>query len=46
MSLHHGVVGSIPTLVDVSLSKTLNPELLPVAGSTVYEYDMIVSRFG
>jgi len=26
-----GVGGSIPALVDVSLSKTLNPELLPVA---------------
>jgi len=41
-----GVGGSIPALVDVSLSKTLNPELLPVAVSTAYERNMIVSRFG
>jgi len=33
-------------LVDVPLSKTLNPELLPLAVSTVYERNMIVSRFG
>jgi len=31
-----GVGGSIPALVDVSLSRTLDPELLPVAASTVY----------
>jgi len=30
-SLNQGVGGSIPALVDVSLSKTLDPELLPVA---------------
>jgi len=41
-SFKKGVGGSIPALVDSSLSKTLNPELLPVAVSTVY---MIVSRF-
>jgi len=35
--LHQGVGGAIPALVDVSLSKTLNPELLPVAVFTVYE---------
>jgi len=35
-SFNQGVGGSIPALVDVSLSKTLNPELLPVAASTVY----------
>jgi len=34
------VGGSIPARVDVSLSKTLNPELLPVAVSTVYESNM------
>jgi len=28
---NQGVGGSIPALVDVSLSKTLNPEMLPVA---------------
>jgi len=44
-SFNQGVEGSIPALVDVSLSKTLNPELLPVAASTVYECNMIVSRF-
>jgi len=36
-SLNQGVGGSIPALVDVSLSKTLHPELLPVAASTVNE---------
>jgi len=36
----------MPALVDVSLSKTLNPECLPVAASTVYERNRIVSRFG
>jgi len=36
-SFNQGVGGSISALVDVSLSKTLNPELLPVAASTVYE---------
>jgi len=35
-SFNQRVGGSIPALVDVSLSKTLNPELLPVAASTVY----------
>jgi len=34
-SLNQRVGGSIPGLVDVSLSKTLDPELLPVAVSTV-----------
>jgi len=34
------VGGSIPALVDVSLSKTLSPELLPVAVSTVYECNL------
>jgi len=46
VTMGQGVGGSIPTLVDVSLSKTLNPELLPVAASTVYECNRIVSRFG
>jgi len=32
-SFNQGVGGSIPALVDVSLSKTLNPEWLPVAAS-------------
>jgi len=41
-----GVGGSIPALVNVSLSKTLNSELFPVAASTVYECNRIVSRFG
>jgi len=45
-SFSQGVGGSIPALVDVSLSKTLNPELLPVAVSTVYECNRTVSRFG
>jgi len=35
-SFKQGVGGSIPALVDVSLSKTLNPELLSVVVSTVY----------
>jgi len=39
LSFNQGVGGSILALVNVSLSKTLNPELLPVA--TVYE--LIVS---
>jgi len=43
---NQGVGYSIPALVDVSLSKTLNPELFPAAVSTVYEYNMIVCRFG
>jgi len=30
-SFNQGVGGAIPALVDLSLSKTLNPELLPVA---------------
>jgi len=30
-SFNQVVGGSIPAVVDVSLSKTLNPELLPVA---------------
>jgi len=46
LSFNQEVVGSIPTLVDVYLSKTLYPELLLVAVSTVYECNMIVSRFG
>jgi len=46
LSFNQGVGGSIPSLVDVSLSKTLNPELLPVAASTVYECNRIASRFG
>jgi len=33
-SSNQGVGGSIPALVDVPWSKTLNPELLPVAAST------------
>jgi len=45
-SFNQGVGDSIPALVDVSLSKTLNPELLPVAASTVYEFNSIVSHFG
>jgi len=45
-SFNQEVGGSIPTLVDVSLSKTLNAELLPVAASTVYECNRIVSQFG
>jgi len=36
-SFNQGVRGSIPALVDVPLSKTLNPESLPVAASTVYQ---------
>jgi len=44
-SSNQGVGGSIPALVDVSLSKTLNPELFPVAVSTVYECNMILNRF-
>jgi len=45
LSFNQGVGGSIPALVDV-LSKTLHPELLPVAETTVYECHMIASRFG
>jgi len=45
-SVNQGVGGLIPALVDVSLSKTLNPEWLPVAVSTVCESNRIVSRFG
>jgi len=45
-SFNQGVGGSIPALVDVSLSKTLNPELLHVAASMVYECNRIVSCFG
>jgi len=37
LPFNQGVGGSIPAPVDVSLSKTLNPELLPVAVSTAYE---------
>jgi len=37
------VAGSIPALVDVSSSKTLNPELLPVAVSTVYQSNVSLS---
>jgi len=46
LSFHQGVGGSIPALVDLSLSKTLNPDLLPVAVSTVYKCNMSVSCFG
>jgi len=45
LSFDHEVGGSIPFLVDVSLSKTLNPELLPVAVSTVYECKGSLSTF-
>jgi len=45
-SFNQGVGGSIPALVDVSLSQTLDPELLPVSVSTVYECNMIASRIG
>jgi len=45
-SFNQGVGGSIPALVDVSLSKTLHPELLPVAASTVCECDGVISHFG
>jgi len=45
-SFNQGVGGSIPALVDVSLSKTLNPELLSVVASTVCECNSILSRFG
>jgi len=45
-SINQGVGGSIPALVEVSLSTALNPECLPVAVSTMYEWNMIVSRFG
>jgi len=38
-SSNQGVGGSIPALVDVSLSKTLNPEMLLVAVSTVCEWE-------
>jgi len=44
-SSNQGVGGSIPALVDVSLSKTPNPDLLPVAVST-YEWNRMGSRFG
>jgi len=46
LSFNQGVGGSIPARVNVSLSKTLNPELLLVAESTVYECNVIVSCFG
>jgi len=42
-SFNQGVGGSIPALVDVSLSKKLDPELLPVAA--VNECNRIVSCF-
>jgi len=45
-SFNQGVGGSIPALVEESLSKTLNPERLPVAVSKVYEWNMIASRSG
>jgi len=35
VSSNQGVGGSIPALVDVSLSKALNPELLPVVVSNM-----------
>jgi len=44
LSFNQGVAGLIPALVDVSLSKRLHPELLPVAVSTAYECSMIVNR--
>jgi len=37
LAYNQGVGGSVPALVDVSLSKTLHPELLPVA---VYKSNM------
>jgi len=46
LSFNQGIGSSIPALVDVSLSKTLNPELFPVAASPVYECNIIASRFG
>jgi len=46
LSFHQGVGGSIPALVDVSLNKTRDPELLRVAVATLYECNMIVSLFG
>jgi len=36
-SFNQGVGGSIPARVTVSLSMTLNPEMLPVAVATVRE---------
>jgi len=45
-SFNQGVGGSIPALVDVFLSKALDPELLPVAVSTVYECNIHVRHFG
>jgi len=41
-SLNQGVGGSTPALIHVSLSKTLHPELLPVAVSTVYGCKMVL----
>jgi len=35
-SFNQGVGGSIPTLVNVSLSKTLNPELLPAGVGNLF----------
>jgi len=40
LSFNRVVGGSIPALVNVSLSKTLNPQLLSLDVSTVYEYNM------
>jgi len=40
-AFNQGVGGSIPALVDVSLSKALDPESLPVAVSTVCECHVI-----
>lgn len=45
-SFHQRVGGLIPALVGVSLSNTLNTELLPGAVSTMYECNMVLSRFG
>jgi len=46
LSFNQWVGGLIPALVDVSLSETLRPELLHVVVLTVYECNMLVSRFG
>jgi len=44
LSFNQRIGGSIPALVDVSLSKTLNPDLLPVAELCLR--GMNVRRFG
>jgi len=43
-SFNQGVGGSIPALVDAPLSKTLNPELLPIAVCTVYECKVYLKK--